>query len=235
MAESVVAREVGTVRATRKESKLPTQITLGDEQRAVNALADFFSSEVQPRMRDLRSCVMAARLATKSLDRIGIPNQFSHVDATCLNDEWLHHAQLGTPAEEVPLTAWSISVWSNHDLVFRPSGNYDPNGFSGHLIVETENFMIDLSAQQFDRPQHEIITGGPLVVPLSDLTEVRQGFVLNETWSVPIELGHYWFNDAVLPTRPSNSNDWRYGYRDFLPDCVKAMRRAMYSEPLTVG
>ena len=119
-------------------------------------------------------------------------------------------------------------------MVFRSSGSYDPNGFSGHLIVETENFMIDLSAQQFDRPQHEIVTGGPLVVPLSDLTEVRQGFVLNETWSVPIELGHYWFNDAVLPTRPSNSNDWRYGYRDFLPDCVKAMRRAMYSEPLTV-
>ena len=230
----VAAGQVGTVWATRRENQLSIHITLEDEKRAVNALADFWSSEVQPNMRTLSACLMAARLATKALDHIGVSNQLSHVDATCINDDWLHHALSGNPAAKRPSSAWSLAVWSNHDQVFQSAGRFNPNGFSGHLIVETDNFMIDLSAQQFDREQHRILTGGPLVVPLKDLTEVRHAFVLNETWSVPIKLGHYWINDAVLPSTPSDSDDWRRGYRDFLPDCVKAMRLAMYSEPPTM-
>lgn len=214
--------------STRKDTHLPIHITLEDEQRAVSALADFFRTAVLPDIQDQRCCVLAARLATKALDRVGIPNLHRHVDATCFNDELLYHLTAGTTPEDVPMSAWSIAVWSDHEERFP---THPSNGFSGHLIVETENYFIDLSSRQFDRSEHNITTGGPLVMPLSKLTEVRQTFARPGSWNVPIKSGHYWFNDAVNPLEPTGLSSWRYGYREFLPKCVKAIRRAMYSEP----
>jgi len=225
----VAAGQVGTVWATRKENQLPIHITLEDEQRAVNALADFYSSRVQPCLPSTSSCILAARLATKALRRIGIPSEHKHVDATCFNDVYLRHLEAGTSEEDFPASACCGAAWSDLDGTPKSASPWDLESFNGHLIVETEHYIVDLSAPQFDVYEHHIVTGGPLVVPRVDLVDVGGG-----TWSMPIKLGHYWFSEARLPKYPADCGDWQVGYKPYLADCVKAMRHAMYSEPPTM-
>jgi hypothetical protein len=73
--------------------------------------------------------------------------------------------------------------------------------------VETEHHFIDFTAGQFDRPQHGIVTGSPLIVPNSRLVEIKDG------WKVPIIKGVYAIRDAKYPASPRNAPDWHTNYK----------------------
>ena len=74
-------------------------------------------------------------------------------------------------------------------------------------MVETEHHFIDFTAGQFDRPQHGIVTGSPLIVPHHRLVET------DVWWEVPITEGIYTFRDAEYPSSPRNAPDWHTNYK----------------------
>jgi hypothetical protein len=94
--------------------------------------------------------------------------------------------------------------------------------FRGHLIIETDNFLVDLSALQFDTPGYQVRTFGHLIVPLANLEEVEHG-----VWSVPIPLGRYLFCDAERPVNPASLKDVEELFRPIIPECVRRVRQAM--------
>jgi hypothetical protein len=66
----------------------------------------------------------------------------------------------GTKAEHLPDDAWNVSVTRFSE---------DRGGWSGHLLVETDHFILDLTSEQFARPEKNINVPSNLIVPLSDL------------------------------------------------------------------
>ena len=82
----------------------------------------------------------------------------------------------------------------------------DPLGFSGHLIIGTDNHLLDLSALQFHRPQHGIVCDGPILACREAVATVRFG---NEEFArVTLPQG-FVFYEAFKTNQYLKSNDWR--------------------------
>jgi hypothetical protein len=191
--------------------------TTDREKTVLRELASFYSARVVPTLATLRACVFAARLTSEILTEFEIPHEIAHVDVLVVNDEWWEYCvEKGiSDVAHVPDTVWSVSCYSNE----KP----EKNGFPGHLVVETDDFLVDLSSGQFDRPQHKILTNSPLVAPMGSLLELH-----DDWWSVPILEGRYLFRNAAVPRMPSRgSPDWSRTCWSSITECEKVIRRAL--------
>ena len=191
--------------------------TIDREKIVLSELASFYATRIVPTLATLRACVFASRLTSAILTRFEIPHKVTHVDVLVVNDEWwdFYIEKRITEITELPETAWSVGCNSDE----KPQAN----GFPGHLVVETEDFFVDLSSGQFDRPQHKILTNSPLVAPLGDLLELH-----DDWWSIPILEGRYVFRDAAVPRMPSQSSpDWSRNCWASISECEKAIRHVL--------
>jgi hypothetical protein len=112
------------------------------------------------------ACILAGNFTHRILEQLEVPHQVRAIGATIFNQKgW---ELFGTPNDELPDDAWSVHCSSR-------SAHIMENGWSGHLIVETENFFIDLTAEAFARPAHHINIFGPLIVPSSQIKELPHG------------------------------------------------------------
>lgn len=191
--------------------------TIERERAILQELARYYEARVEPTLSTPRACVLAARITNLMLTEFGISHLITHVDAFIVNDEWRDFINSGGHLRGIamPETAWSIG--------YNSAEKPERKSLPGHLVVETDNYFVDLSSRQFDRPQHNIETDSPMVVPLGSLTELPNG-----VWSVPIRKGHYLFRDAAVPRTPGPSfTDWHQNCWHFAADCEATIRRAL--------
>jgi hypothetical protein len=191
------------------------------ERTAVTAIANFYHEELQPHLPCAAMCVFATRITSLVLAKLGITHLCSHLDVTCMNDEMLQFHS--APLEKLPTTANSWLCLSTPGFGSMPIIAADCRPFYGHMVVETDNFFIDLTAHQFDQPKHRIVTGSPLIIPLGSLTEHRFTFSRNKRddwWSVPIARGHYFFREATCQNIPRTEADWGPMPIDWVQNCL---------------
>lgn len=183
--------------------------TIERERTAVTAIARIYHEMLQPLLPSDAMCVFATRITSLLLTELRIKHTCSHLDVICMNDEMFEC--LSTPPDARPETAFECGTLSIDRPLPSSSDEEVDNAFYGHMIIETSNFFVDLTAHQFDLPEQRIVTGSPLVVPLGSLTEPRLnylGFEMDNVWSVPIERGHYFFRNAMLQDVPRTEAEW---------------------------
>lgn len=193
-----------------------------DTETAVLEVAkDFWVREVVP-ITVPNACILASRILTYSLNKYGITANATQIDAICYNNEG-YRLRNNLSAFKASKTAWSVGIMSepsNEWIMSQITSGTNPftRDFFGHLIVETEHHFIDFTAGQFDRPQHGIVTGSPLIVPFSELQEAKG------SWLVPIIQGKYLFRDAKHPSSPKNMPDWATNYKQDAQRLIDELR-----------
>lgn len=104
------------------------------------------------------TCVLASNFASKVLSLLDIDNSVKTIGATVFNRRgWELY---GIPTKSLPDDAWSVHCSS------RCTGP----GFSGHVVVETTNFFLDLTSSSFERLERNLLVGRNLIVPQADIT-----------------------------------------------------------------
>jgi len=181
------------------------------------ALKDYWCEHIQPEVLP-NACILASRYASELLTYFGIENFVLPVSVIACNDSMLEFLTTTDGQPPFPDEAWSVGVGvSNAKAEIRPEGH----GWNGHAVVVTRSHFIDLTAPQMDRPQYSIMTGGPIVTPLSGITESP----LIENWRyIKLPEGHYSWKpttDASFKT----SKDWRVTYKLFTGDAIRSLRK----------
>jgi hypothetical protein len=189
--------------------------TATKEAIALRVLAEYWQTDVAP-MVNPRACVLAGRLATVVLGRIGISTAVYHTDTVAMNDLWYNlFIVKGLGQQFLPPEAWCVGavtadVKGTHSTMV--------GGFSGHLVVTTPHHFVDLSASQFDRPSHDIVTGSPLIVPRENITDTPHGKM------VPIQRGVYITKPAENPASYQWTPDWQTNYKTFAKPLITRLR-----------
>ena len=200
---------------------MSSQITIDQERKALDELKHIFSTEIQPCFDDLGTCMIAAVVATATLQDLGIPHTCSHVDSYLFGatNPYQGDFRLNT----LPRTRWDRAYTTSKNFNKRFITTQNSDGIAGHYVVETEHFLVDLSAAQFDLPRLHIQTNGPLIISLGELEEVS-----HDVWKVPIQEGRYIFCDAENPKEPKCSNYLRRTLLSAAPGYAERMQQAMY-------
>jgi len=197
------------------------ELSLNKETAVLEVAKDFYLREVAPVVVP-NACILASRIITVALAKYNVQCWATQVDAVCWNNEGFRLRNDLNAFRSTP-TAWSVGVmsepsnqWVRNEL--ESGSNPFDRKFYGHLIVETPNHFVDFTASQFDRPEKGIVTGSPLIVPNSRLTEVKDG------WIVPIEQGVYVFRDAQHPASPQGTPDWDANYKRDAKRLIEELR-----------
>jgi hypothetical protein len=106
-------------------------------------------------------CIEATRCGIEALSRLGIPARPLPCAITVFNQFALGVAGRGVPADRWPPWAHSVAVV--------PDGTYIPPGdaggdrsqrktrWNGHLVIEGDNFIADLTLGAFARPDKDLV------------------------------------------------------------------------------
>lgn len=191
------------------------------ERKVIDHLAQLWNSEVRPHVMT-NSCVLSARIASEVFTHFGIEHQVRSMAVMAMNDKMLAHQKNGDTYTAWDPDAWSVGVGFGESMVATNKDFRSRNGFDGHLIVTTDTFYVDLTAYQFDRLEHDIETGGSLVVPVDHFVypfTLGQG-VLNQWLYIGLKRGH------LLMTHNKNydyenSPDWRIHYQRQVGDIIR--------------
>jgi hypothetical protein len=170
----------------------------------------------------INACILAANYTHRVLDAFEIKHQVRPIGATIFNRKgW---ELFPTPANELPPEAWSVHCSSRSEHVLM-------SGWSGHLVVETAEYFIDLSANQFSRPGHQITILGPLIVPRSSIKELPSGTPIHDIARADqafiFDLGSgvytFYYEDWNLVYK--KARDWSRSFREMgLGEVVQAIQ-----------
>lgn len=129
------------------------------EPREVRALAQAWNSWWDEPSFPYTSdcCINAARVGVEVLKRLGVPAKPVSVRIFLFNRFAWDLYRKGVPIGTWPEHAWSLGVGDR-------DGFDEPGRWNGHLMVEGDGFLLDLSARQFDRPGR-IVVNEPWVIP----------------------------------------------------------------------
>ena len=188
-----------------KRKRRVEQLCLPEElPMLVESLAQVWMLGAAPKVVQ-NACVAGARFAVEYLRRVGVEAWATQVDALALDEQ----SYQDVLAKRNP-TGWSVGALSLTTV---------PNTWNGHVVVETQDWFIDLTAGQMSRPHKEITILNGLCVPTEKLLyheNVWQG----EWYEVPVSQGHYLFRDAVVQRDITTAPDW-HGGLELLRDVVK--------------
>jgi len=149
-----------------------------------------------PRLTNTGACVAGARFGLELLSRLGVESCVTQVDAIGLDEQSYMEVINGKGP-----TGWSVGALSVTTA---------PNAWNGHVVLETNDWFIDLTAGQFDRPDKGILFGNGLCVPVGELTH-HVGIWQGDWFEVPVAQGHYLFRDAVIQRDITKAPDWHGG------------------------
>ena len=107
-------------------------------------------------------CVNGTRVAIEVLHRFGVEARPLSVAFILFNRFAWELYNEGVPADEWPEHAWSLGVGPEGMTVSIDDQGEDR--WNGHLVAEGDNWTLDISAGQFDRPGR-IVCRGPRVMP----------------------------------------------------------------------
>jgi hypothetical protein len=111
------------------------------------------------------SCILTTRVGLGVLERYGVKARAQAVTAVAFNREGWELASQNVPPSEWPDSAWAVGT--------EGTGKTDPetNAWDGHLVLVVRNpnrtrTLIDLTADQLDRPARGLPVPGPVFMDL---------------------------------------------------------------------
>jgi hypothetical protein len=113
----------------------------------------------------VNSCVFTTRVGLQVLEQVGVVARPVPVYVSVHNMEAWRLSQDRIPVEEWPASAHSVGI--NEAGATRPGP-----GWNGHLVLVVKQpgqprLLIDLTADQFDRPIRNLVVGGPVFMDIS--------------------------------------------------------------------
>lgn len=183
----------------------------------ISALSDYWNEHIQPEVLP-NACILASRYATEVLSYFDIHNTVVSASVHACNDIMLDFMLTTGGTPPFPDDAWSVGVGiPNASAQIKPSGT----GWDGHAVVLTRSFFIDLTAPQLDRPQYDIVTGGSIVMPLSEIKTSP----LSDKWGyIKLPSGHYSWT-TTGDARYKSTKDWRSTYKLFTGDAIRSLKK----------
>lgn len=187
-----------------------------DAEDAMQALAGAWVDHVASKVRP-DACILAARVGHEALSYFRVAHDVRPVAVACFNAEAMIELAAGRDvAADWPPEAWSVSASS------RSEDRGPLPGWSGHLVLTVGDFLVDLTAEQFDRPSKGIVTGGPVLAHRDELEDTTM--LGPEAVSIALTRGQYvaWGEPENLSYR--RAPDWRRNYGRFAGPVIRAMR-----------
>lgn len=113
----------------------------------------------------VNTCVLSTRIGLAVLEAVGVPAIAQPVFVTVYNREGWRLTQERVPVDEWPEDAHSVGV--DPQNLFKGGG-----GWNGHLVLVIRvpgqpRTLIDLTADQFDRPAKGMLVGGPVFMDIA--------------------------------------------------------------------
>jgi hypothetical protein len=189
---------------TKRKRKVE-QVSREKESLLVKDLASIWVQAVMPRLPDVGACVAGSRFGSEFMKELGVHAWATQLDAIAIDEQSYQEMLRG----EAP-NGWSVGAFSMTTV---------PNKWNGHVVVETTNWFIDLTAGQFDRPDKGIVFGNGLCVPAEEII-FHENIWHGDWFEVPVAQGHYLFRDAVVKRDITKAPDWHNGL-DILRATVK--------------
>ena len=159
-----------------------------DELRTVRAVAAAWrkwSNEPDfPFTRD--HCINGTRIVTLALSQLGVKAKPVSVSLALFNRSAWDLFQANVPLAEWPDHAWSLGVGPGHRTG-------DTGKWNGHLVCEGDDWTLDISAGQFNRPGRMVMPG-PRLIPVR-LPEVGMGTYHDDRQQV-LMMGRWPANNA---------------------------------------
>ena len=169
------------------------------------------------------SCILAANFAHKTLTSLDVPHAVVPIGVTVFNKEGYEY--FGNSVNEIPENAWSVHCST------RSTGS----GFSGHLVIETENYLLDLTAVAFERKQYNIVVGESLIVPHEKMEVyvrdsnphmVNNMFGAYVVYEFNLTEGIYTYYEEEWNKVYTKSADWKATYRELgIAKVVEGIKR----------
>jgi hypothetical protein len=169
------------------------------------------------------SCILAGNFAHKILTSLDVPHAVVPIGVTVFNKDGYEY--FGNSASELPDSAWSVHCST------RSTGS----GFSGHLVIETENYLLDLTAVAFERKQHNIVVGESLIVPHekmevyvrdSNPSIINNMFGAYVAYEFKLTDGIYTYYEEEWNKVYTKSADWKATYRELgIAKVVESIKR----------
>jgi hypothetical protein len=181
---------------------------LDTEAGVINHIASRWLATYPP---EENNCVLAARVLVVVCEHFKVAAREVPVNVQVFNQE---------AAVQMFAGVADPSLWPASAEVFATSIAPAPGGgFGGHLIVETDHYLVDLTAGQFNRPNVGIETG-EVIVEKSD----QPVWAENNSVALPSSpngtlVAYTWRDDQSYLLAP----DWKTGYRDPAQALIDAM------------
>lgn len=165
-----------------------------DERPVLDALADAWSSEIRPIVQ-INACILAARAGTAALHYFG-------VDAVEVAGDIVVFNEVGHDlfCQDVPIGDWPEDAWSVGTCEGSPG-----NGYAGHLVVQTDGYVVDLTAYQSHRPRKQLFVPDSVIIAADTVTEAPPW----RAWRT--ELGATFLFRATGDRSYRSAPDWRKG------------------------
>lgn len=115
------------------------------------------------------ACILGTRLFVVGARERGVLCRAVPFNVMALNREAYELVVAGVPRRDWPDTAWSVGVMGDApaDVLTTRHG-----GYSWHLaaeaVIDGRRFLVDMTADQFDRPLRGLSVPAPLVMPLDE-------------------------------------------------------------------
>lgn len=108
-------------------------------------------------------CVEATRIAVAVLRRMGVECKAMACDVDVLSPEAARRLEAGELVPPFDGDVWILGI--RCDEPGGPSRDEPTRrrSFGGHLVVVGDDWFADLTAQQFSRPEHNIVVDGAIV------------------------------------------------------------------------
>lgn len=107
----------------------------------------------------INTCILTTRIGIEVLDRFGLKARPQPVHVLVQNMKAYHLGEQRVPVDTWPDDAWSVGV--------SPGQEPRPRHWPGHLVIMLRQpgqprVLIDLTADQFDRPERDLKVEGPV-------------------------------------------------------------------------
>jgi len=111
------------------------------------------------------SCIETTLIVSRVLTRMEVEHRPMPCQVWLANARGREFADAGLPVADWPEDAYSVGV--DPDMAVTQASTSEPyslNGFAGHLAVAGSDWILDLTVQQFARPDKGIVVDGGLLV-----------------------------------------------------------------------
>lgn len=181
--------------------------------------------------KNTNNCILSTRLGVDVLKRYGLDAKAQPVIVAAFNREGYEMYARNVPPSQWPDDAWSVGVAGTGE------SDRDVRAWDGHLVVLLRNppnaegrkvrTLIDLTADQFDRPERGIYVGGPVFMDLTSTWTPHDPLFTTMGAGSPDDV-----RTVVLYKPQVNAGDWRsapdwMGYPETHEDLVDTIVKVL--------